>query len=179
MSEDPRSAIVEVMARLGRETQFHIDERYRHFRITDAVTLAVSALLLVLAVFNVYFVRVLYKDLDGTVRNMESMYQRLKNVDADMAVITDRFGGFDRHMQHMQPIGDHMAALAKLMPGMRASMDTMAKDMPTIDQEMGLVVPAMVTIDQRMSQMSAGVAVMRQNTGQMAAPMGFMNNFLP
>jgi len=177
--EDPRGAIVEVMARLGRETQLHIDERYRHFRITDAVTIVVSLLLLVLAVFNVYFVAVLYQDLEVTINNMDSMYQRLKNVDADMAVITDRFGGFDRHIQHMTPIGDHMAALARVMPGMRRNMDAMAKDMPTIEQQMGLVVPAMVGIEQRMNQMGAGVAIMRQNTVQMAAPMGLMNNFMP
>ncbi len=179
MVEDPRSAIVEVMARLGRETQFHIDERYRHFQVTDAVTVAVSVLLLILAVFNVYFVHVLYQDLDRTVNNMDSMYQRLMNVDADMAVITDRFGGFDRHMEHMTPIGEHMSSLARLMPPMRGSMDSIAKDMPIIEQEMSLVVPAMVTIDQRMSAMGAGVSVMRRNTGQMAAPMGVMNNFLP
>jgi len=179
VTEDPRRAIVEVMARLGRETQFHIDERYRHFRITDAVTIAVSVLLMILAVFNVYYVHVLYKDLDGTVSNMESMYERLKDVDADMAVITARFGGFDRQMQHMAPIGDHMAALARVMPRMRGNMDAMAKDMPTIEQQMGLVVPAMGSIEQRMNEMGAGVAIMRQNTVQMAAPMGFMNNFMP
>ena len=136
-------------------------------------------MLLILAVFNVYYVHVLYKDLHGTVSNMESMYQRLKNVDADMAVITDRFSGFDRHMQHMAPIGDHMTGIAGVMPGMRANMDAMAKDMPSIEQQMGLVVPAMVSIEQRMNQMGAGVAIMRQNTVQMAAPMGFMNNFMP
>ena len=37
MGEDPRRAIVEVMARVGRETQYHLDERERHFRITDGV----------------------------------------------------------------------------------------------------------------------------------------------
>ena len=35
MTEDSRRGIVEVIARLGRETQLHLDERHRHFRITD------------------------------------------------------------------------------------------------------------------------------------------------
>jgi len=68
MTEDPRRAVIEVIARLGRETQLHIDERYRHFRITDSVILIISLLLVILAVFNVYYVRVLYQDLNGIVR---------------------------------------------------------------------------------------------------------------
>jgi len=179
MIEDPRRGIVEVMARLGRETQFHVDERYRHFQITDLATISVSVILVVLAVFNVYYVRVLYKDLDGTVSNMESMYSRLKNVDADMTEITKRFESFDHHMQYMTPIGEHIDVLAGIMPDMRANMDAMAGDMPMIDQQMRRIVPAMVDIDQRMQMMGTGVWVMRQNTGQMAAPMGMFNSFLP
>lgn len=53
MREDPRRAVVQVIARLGRETQLHLDERYRHFRITDGVLLFTSVLLVILAVFNV------------------------------------------------------------------------------------------------------------------------------
>jgi hypothetical protein len=179
VSEDPRRGIVEVMARLGRETQFHIDERYRHFQITDAVTIAVSLLLVVLSVFNVYYVRVLYKDLNGTVSNMESMYARLRTVDEDMTVITDRFERFDRHMTHMDPITEHISALAAILPGMGDNMDVMAGEMPAIEQEMIAVVQTMGTIEQRLQHMVGGVSVMRHNTQQMAAPMGIMNSFMP
>lgn len=179
MSEDPRRGIVEVMARLGRETQFHIDERYRHFQITDAVIIAVSLVLVILAVFNVYYVRVLYKDLDGTVTNMESMYERLRKVNEDMTLITDRFERFDKHMTHMEPITTHFTALADILPGMRGNMEQMAGQMPAIDQEMSAIFQTMGTIEQRLQHMVGGVSVMRHNTQQMAAPMGFMNSFMP
>ena len=60
---DPRTPIVQVMARLGRETQLHLDERHRNFKITDKVILVISLLLVLLASVNVYYVRVLYRDL--------------------------------------------------------------------------------------------------------------------
>jgi hypothetical protein len=179
MIEDPRRAIVEVMARLGRETQFHIDERHRHFRITDAVIVAISLVLVILAVVNVYYVRVLYKDLDGTVETMEAMYRKLRDVDDDMKVITRYFGTFEGHMLQMEPMDVNISSLARTLRPMRGNMIEMAADMAAIDTEMSLVQQAMVNIEQRMGQMSGGVAVMRANSWQMAKPMGMMNSIMP
>ena len=179
MTEDPRAAIVEVMARLGRETQFHLDERHRHFRITDAVIVGISLLLVVLAIFNIYYVRVLYKDLDVTVLSMEAMYRKLRNVDDDMRVITEHFGQFDEHMRYMEPIDVNIASLAQTLPPMYGNMKAMAADMATIDADMGLVQQAMLNVDQKMQHMSGGVAVMRANSWQLARPMGMMNSFMP
>lgn len=179
MTEDPRRAIVEVMARLGRETQLHLDERYRHFQITDSVIVAISLVLAILAIFNIYYVRVLYKNLDGTVTSMESMYNKLRDVDDDMKVITSRISLFDQHMQHMQPIDSNITAIAGKLPPVRGSMDEMAADMATIDQEMNLVNQAMGNIDQRMMHMAGGVSIMRANSWQLAKPMGFMNSIMP
>lgn len=179
MIEDPRRAIVEVMARLGRETQLHIDERHRHFKITDAVIITISLLLVVLAVFNVYYVRVLYDDLDVTVENMDSMYRKLLDVDDDMKVITDRFGRFDNHMEHMETITGNISSMATIMPMVRDNMRLMAKDMQTINGEMTLVDEAMVNIDAKMQLMVGGVSIMRTNVWQLAQPMGMMNSILP
>jgi phosphoribulokinase len=179
MTEDPRRSIVEVMARLGRETQFHIDERHRHFKITDAVIIGISLLLVVLAVVNIYYVRVLYKDLDGTVVTMEAMYRKLRDVDDDMKIITEYFGTFEAHMQYMEPMDANITALARTLPPMRGSMVEMATDMASIDSEMGLVQQAMVNMDQRMGQMGGGITIMRANSWQMAKPMGMMNSIMP
>ena len=179
MTEDPRRAIVEVMARLGRETQLHLDERHRNFKITDAVIVTISLLLVVLAVFNVYYVRVLYKDLDVTVRNMESMHQKLVDVEDDMTVITERFGRFDRHMAHMETINSTITSMASSLPNIRDDMSLMAADMGIIDQDMALVRQAMVNIDQKMQHMTGGVSIMRTNVWQLAKPMGMMNSILP
>jgi hypothetical protein len=179
MSEDPRRAIVEVMAKLGRETQFHIDERHRHFRITDAVIVATSVLLVVVAVFNVYYVRLLYQDFNGIVSNMDSMHDHLVNVDADMGVITEKMAAFEGHMAHMEPISGHMTSLAGTLPRVRANMQGIAGDMATIEESMELVGRGMGVIDQRVHGMTNGVAVMRENVGQIARPMGSMMPFGP
>jgi len=179
MIEDPRRAIVEVMARLGRETQYHLDERLRHFRITDSVILITSLLLVILAVFNVYYVRVLYKDFNGIVSNMESMYAHLQNVDTDMDLITGHMADFDRHMVHMEPIHAHMVSIANTMPQLQADMHKITGEMVTIEESMGLVGRGMLVIDQRVHVMATGVAVMRENVSQIARPMGGMMPFMP
>ncbi len=179
MIEDPRRAIVEVMARLGRETQLHLDERHRHFKITDTVIVTISLLLVVLAIFNVYYVRVLYEDLDVTVRNMDSMYHKLQDVDDDMRVITERISRFDDHMQHMETITGNISSMATTLPLVRNDMRLMADDMEVVNDEMALVEQAMVNIDQRMQLMTGGVSIMRTNVWQLAKPMGMMNSILP
>ena len=157
MSQDPRRAIVEVMARLGKETQLHLDERHRHFQITDAVTIVVSFLLVVLAVFNIYYVRVLYTDLDGIVTNMDSMYSNLKQVDKDMMHISQSIELFDQHIHHMTPIHDNIATLAVSLPHVRSNMDLITGDMGLIEQDMGLIGGAMGNMDQRIHQMLGGM----------------------
>ncbi len=179
MNDDPRRAIVQVIARLGRETQLHLDERYRHFRITDGVTIVTSLLLLILAVFNVYYIRVLYQDFNGIVANMDSMYSHLVDVDDDMNIITEQVAGFDAHLAHMEPVHANMVNLSETMPAIRASMDAISKDMFGIEQSMGLIGEGMGIIDQRVYLMTGGVATMRQNVRQFARPIGSMSSFFP
>jgi methyl-accepting chemotaxis protein len=179
MAEDPRRPIVAVMARLGRETQLHLDERYRHFRITDAVIIAISLVLVIAAVVNVYYVRVVYKDLDGIVSNMDSMHRKLVAVNDDMTVIADRFSRVAGHIEHMQPINAHVAGLAGTVPGIREDMDRVSGTMQSIEQNMGRLGRSMGAIDMRVQQMTGGVAVMRENVVQIARPMGKMNPFMP
>jgi len=179
MREDPRRAIVQVIGRLGRETQFHLDERYRHFRITDAVILVISLLLVILAVFNVYYVRVLYVDLNGIVANMYSMHGHLRSVDEDMSVVTKKMDAFDRHIDHMEPIRENIGALAGTMPRIRQDMDAITGNMAGIEQTMSLIGDGMGIIDQRVYLMTGGVGTMRQNVRQIARPFGGVDAFIP
>ena len=179
MSEDPRRAIVEVMARLGKETQLHLDERYRHFQITDAVIIGVSFLLAVLAVFNIYYVMVLYKDLDGIVNNMDSLFGHLTIVEKDMDAISVSVERFDSHIAFMTPIHDNISSLAVSLPKVRYSMDVINNDMGIINQDMGLIDGAMGNMDQRMIQIRGNMGVMRGNMRSMANPMSIMNPMMP
>ncbi len=179
MAEEAKRIAVELVARLGRETQFHLDERHRHFEITNMVILVISVLLLVLAVFNVYFIHVLYQDLNGIVDNMDSMHTNLKKVNRDMTSITARIQSFDRHMQHMDSINGHTRAMAESLPRVSTTMSEMTRQMDTIETDMGLLGQGMTNIDTRFAHMTNSVAVMRENARQMARPMGIMNPFMP
>jgi hypothetical protein len=179
MADDPRRGIVEVMARLGRATQYHIDERYRHFQITDLVIYVTSALLVILAVFNIYYIRTLYNDLTGIVTNMDSMHERLKVTEQDMSTVAGQMAAIDQKMQHMDPIHGHMASLAKTMPHIRVDMHDIAADVGTIEREMGVLGQGMVVIDGRTREMLVPVSTMRENVRQFGGPMGAMNPFMP
>lgn len=179
MREDPRRAVVEVIGRLGRETQLHLDERHRHFIITDGVIIVISLLLVVLAVFNIYHVRLLHQDFNDIVSNMDSMHDHLVDVDEDMMVITGHMASFEGHMEHMEPINAHMASLANTLPKVRAHMHGITGDMGNIEQSMELVGRGMGIIDQRVHAMTGGVANMRANVNQIARPMGNMMPFMP
>jgi len=179
MNEDPRRAVVQVIARLGRETQLHLDERYRHFRITDGVIIVTSLLLMILAVFNVYYVRVLYEDLNGIVANMDSMYGHLVHVDDDMNIIAEQMAAFDEHIEHLEPIHVNMVSLTNTMPGIQSNMNGISKDMLGIEQSMATVGNGMGIIDDRVYLMTGGVATMRHNVREIARPLGGMNSFIP
>ena len=178
MAEDVRRVVVEVVGRLGRETQLHLDERHRHFWITNVVTAAISVLLLILAVFNVYYVRVLYTDLDGIVSNMASMHDHLRDVKGDMLDITVKVNAFDRHMRNMDAISGHTASMGASLPRIGNAMSTLAGQVDTIDKEMVLMRGGMGNVEQRVGRMVGSVALMRENTRQMARPMG-MFPFMP
>ena len=179
MTEDPRRAIVEVMARLGKETQLHVDERERHFEITDIVIIAVSVLLVILAIFNIYYVRVLYHDLNGIVSNMDSMYINMQNVEQDMVNISANIGLFDDHVKNMTPIHKNITQITEKMPKIRSNMHDIREDMGGMGHEMGLLGNAMGSISQRTLQMKAGMSVMRHNVRSISRPMGIMNPILP
>ena len=176
---DPRRPIIEVMARLGRETQLHLDERERHFKITDAVIIGISMILIVLAVFNVYYVRVLYGDLNHIVGTMESMHSSLGQVEQDMLVIADRVDNFDQHMQRLSSISEHVERISDQLPGIHANMQSMTSNMAQIDHDMGQLNQTMGGITPNMAQMSHNMDVMRHNIRQIAGPMGAMNPVMP
>ncbi len=179
MHEDQRRAVIQVMSRISRDTQIALDQRYRHFRITDAIILITSLLLVVLAVFNVYYVRVLYEDLNGIVANMDSMYNHLRGIDEDMVAITKRMDAFDRHIEHMDPIRSNMVELAETMPSVRSNMDMITRHMTGIEQSMDLVGNGMGMIDDRVGLMTEGVRVMRENVRQIARPLRGIGSVLP
>ena len=179
MSEDPRRVMIEVFARLGRETQLHLDERHRHFRITDALIITVSVLLAVLAVFNVYYVHILYQDLSGIVKSMDSMHHHLEDVKDNMISIAGSVNAFDQHMENMDSISGHMASLAETMPVIQGNMDDISGAVRLIDSDMGVLGGGMTNIQQRFGHMTGSVAIIRENVRQISGPMGVMNPVLP
>ncbi|MES9906359.1 MAG: translation initiation factor 2 [Sedimenticola sp.] len=177
--DDPKRIAVEMVGRLGRETQIHLDERHHHFRITNLVIIAMSLLLLILAVFNIYYIHILYQDLTGIVYNMDSMHTNLKDVNYNMITISKKMKSISGHITHMDQITEHTASLTKTMPKITGNMHRIAGEVGVIDQEMTLLSQGMNNIEQRFGQMSGSVSVMRSNVRQISGPMGFMNPVMP
>ena len=179
MADDPRRGIVEVMARLGQATQYHIDERYRHFKITDIVIYVTSALLVVLAMFNIYYIQVLYNDLQEIVVTMDSMHDKLRGIDGDMAAIAQQMDSMDWRIANMEPIAAHMTSIGSNMPRIGDAMDAITTHVGTIDRDMAPLGHGMLVIDQRVHGMLGAVAAIRNSVHQFTGPMGTMNPFMP
>lgn len=177
--EDPRRALIEVIQRLGRATQLHLDERHRHFRITDIVIIATSLLLLLGAAFDVYHARVLYQDFNEIISDMYSMHDHLVGVDTDMGSITANMKSFDDHMTHMDSIAARMDSMSQIMPKIRANTQAMAGEMASVEENMELVRNAMGILDSRIHGMTGGVAMMREQMSQFARPLSGIVPFMP
>jgi methyl-accepting chemotaxis protein len=171
MTEDSRRVWIRAIGRLGRETQLHLDERHRHFRITDAVIISVSLVITIIAVFNVYYVYVLSQGFNNIVDNMESMHQNLIVVKNDMDSITDKIEVFTVHMEHMDTIERNMNTMTTSMGSITGSMTNITGSISGMEQEMALMSAGMSNIDQRTGSMAGSVSIMRENTRQMAKPM--------
>jgi hypothetical protein len=179
MPDDPKKVLVEIVGRLSRETQFHLDERHRHFQVTNLVLITMSLLLFVFAAVNVYYIYLLSEDLDGIVVNMDSMHTNLKQVDGHMVSLTDKVELMDQHLTHMDQITANAGAMADNMVLVRGSMDSITGEVAVINNDMRLINHSMLVIDQRIGHMTGGVSIIRQNMRQMSGPMGFMNPMLP
>ncbi|MCB1849823.1 MAG: translation initiation factor 2 [Gammaproteobacteria bacterium] len=179
VAEDVRRLVISTVGRLGRETQLHLDERYRHFWVTNLLIIIISILLIVVAIFNVYYIRVLYQDLNVIVFNMDSMHTHLRVVKGSMDEITHRVESFDRHMANMDEINRHTSSMSDSLPRIANAMRDMSGEVHAIRNEMAVLQGSMISIDQRVVHMIGGVASMRENVHQIARPMGVMNPFLP
>ncbi len=179
MQDDPRKAIVEVMARLGRETQLHMDERVEHFKITDTAIRRVSILLLFVAVVNIYLVWVLSRNLDGIVQNMDSMQARLIQVDRDMTDIAKTVEKFDSHITYLHIIAANIGSMTTNMPLIRQSTDGMTYSLQNIETNMSGMSASIWDIDNNMKYMGGGISGMQNNVRQFSRPMGIMNPVFP
>jgi uncharacterized protein YoxC len=179
MQDDPRKAIVEVMARLGRETQLHIDERHEHFKITDGVIKRISILLLIVAMINVYLVWVLSENMDGIVNNMDSMRSHLTQIDDDMTDIAITVEQFDAHITYMYVISSNIGNMTANMPLIRVNTDAMTYSMQSIDNDMEGMKSSISEIGSNMFHMTGSVSGMGYNVRQFSKPMGVLNPMFP
>ena len=179
MQDDPRRAIVEVMARLGRETQLHIDERHKHFKITDIVIKRISILILIVAVINVYLVWVLSRNLDGIVNNMDSMRAHLVKIDDHMTDIAITVEQFDTHITYMHVIANNIGLITSDLPLIRINMDPLTENMQSIDYDMNIMKDSIHDIGNSMYHMTGGMAGMEYNVRQFSDPMSVLNPIFP
>lgn len=177
--EDPRRALIEVIQRLGRATQLHLDERHRHFRITDIVIITASILILGGAAFDIYHARLLYQDFNEIITDMYAIHDHLVGVDADMANITTNMKNFETHMVHMESIDERMKSMASTIPQIREHTRIIAGDMSSVQGHMGVVSQSMGILDSRVHAMTGGVSIMRNHVSQFARPASSIAPFMP
>jgi hypothetical protein len=179
MPQKEKRMFIDMVGRLSWETQLHLDERHHHFYINKMIIIFISILLIIIAAVNVYYVAVLYEDLNGIVDNMDSMHSNMQKVSKRMLHITGNVKKFELHMRRMDSIVENTGTMAAMMPGISGNMQKMDKDIAVMDTDMGRMANGMQHVDQRFKHMTQGVAVMRLHVREIARPMGAMNPFMP
>ncbi|WP_456449038.1 translation initiation factor 2 [Thiolapillus sp.] len=179
MAQKEKRMFIDMVGRLSWETQLHLDERQHHFHINKIIVVIISVILIVLAGINVYYVAVLYQDLNGIVNNMDSMHGNMKKVSKRMIHITDNVKEFEHYMRRMDNIVHNTGEMAGMMPSISSSMHQMEADITVMDADMGRMATGMSHVDQRFQHMTQGVAVMRVHVREIARPMGSLNPFMP
>jgi hypothetical protein len=179
MAEDPKRLLVEMVGRLGRETQMHLDERQHHFRINKLIVVIISVMMMIIAMFNIYYVRILWKDLNGIVDNMDSMHTNMQIVSGKMQHMTNNVKSFEYYMRYMDEINEHTSTMAAVLPKLSSNMHDMTEDIVKMEADMRPMAQGMISIDHRFGQMTLGVATMRHHVKQISRPMGAMNPFMP
>ena len=179
MPEEPQRLLVEMVGRLGRETQMHLDERQHHFRINKMVVVVISVIIMIIAVFNIYYVSILWKDLGGIVDSMDSMHTNMQIVSGKMEHMTNNVKSFEYYMRYMDQINEHTSTMAAVLPKIAGNMHDMTGNIVQMEKDMEPMTQGMISIDQRFGHMTLGVAAMRHHVKQISRPMGAMNPFMP
>jgi hypothetical protein len=179
MPQKEKRMFIDMVGRLSWETQLHLDERQHHFYINKLIVLIISVILMILAGINVYYVAVLYEDLNGIVDNMDSMHGNMKKVSKRMVRITDNVKEFEHYMRRMDNIVHNTGEMASMMPSISSSMHQMEAEIAVMDQDMGQMATGMSHIDRRFERMTQGVTIMRVHVREIARPMGSLNPFMP
>jgi len=179
MAQKEKRMFIDMVGRLSWETQLHLDERQHHFYINKIIVIIISVLLMILAGINVYYVAVLYEDLNGIVDNMDSMHGNMQKVSRRMIHITDNVKKFEHYMQRMDSIVRNTGEMAGMMPSISSSMHQMEADIAVMDADMARMAAGMSHVDKRFEHMTQGVAIMRVHVREIARPMGSLNPFMP
>ncbi len=179
MADEEKQLFIDMVGRLSWETQLHLDERHHHFYVNKVIIVLISIFLVVLAVINVYYVAILYRNLNGIVDNMDAMHTHMQRVSARMSHVTDTVEKFETYMRHMDEIEKSTRAMAAMMPSIRGSMGDIREEIAGMDVDMGRMSAGMEHIDRRFRHMADGVGVMRFHVWTISRPMGAMNPLLP
>ena len=165
--------------KLEHISDHHVKERRHHFRITNIYVGIISALILIIAVFNLYYIYDFYKETMNIINTIHALDDTVKIISDDMVQVTSTMAKFKSHMGNMQGIYADVSSMSDVMPLMENNMSGVKTDMGHLNQNMQEISSDMSMIDFHLKNMSGNVTHMEKNIHDMARPMGKFNSILP
>jgi len=165
--------------RLEHISDHHVKERRRHFRITNIIVAIISAFILIIAVFNLYYIYDFYKETMNIVTTIHDLDDTVKVISLSMDQVTVSMGNMKNDMTYMQGVYVDVSAMSDTMPLMQDNMAILRVDMGAMNQSMQQISTDMYAIDYHLKSMSGNVTQMEHNIYDMARPMGKFNDILP
>lgn len=165
--------------KLEHISDHHVQERRRNFRVTNLIVGVISAFILIIAVFNLYYIYDFYMETMKIVNNIHDLDDTVKIISSDMQVITQSMTEFNKHMSSMQGITQDVQAMSGQLPLMQQSLGGIYGDMSALNRSMGQINQSMLSIDNDLKHMSGNVGQMGRSIYEMSVPMSKFNSVLP
>jgi|GEM_PF-3115837 len=165
--------------RLEHISDHHVKERRRHFRVTNMIVAIISSLILIIAVFNLYYIYDFYKETMHIIQNIHDLDDTVKIISVSMDQVTTSMGNMKDDMNHLQGVYGDVSSMSGTMPTMQENMSALTSDMVHLNQSMHHISSDMQVIDFHLKSMSGNVTQMEHNIYDMARPMGKFNDVLP
>ncbi len=171
--------IAKTLVRLEHDAERHRGAHFYHVRRTDIYVKLVIALVVILGLFNIYYLSHSYDQMYNIVDDITDMNKKVIKVSTHMISLTDTMEKVNTHIDRMPLVSLSTKSISDRMPNINNSIHNMLLDMNSINHEMDKLTGSLDLLNANFNNITTGIDVMGGNVNQLSRPMGVLNNFLP
>ncbi|MFK5893222.1 MAG: hypothetical protein QM504_08385 [Pseudomonadota bacterium] len=165
--------------KLEHVSDHHVQERRKHFRVTNFFVFIVSALLMIIAIVNMFYLYGFYQNTLRIIKTTHALDNTVIDISKSMNKIKQSMGKFNTHMSSMEGVYSDVSSISSVMPDMQKSMSSFQSNMNKMNRVMEFVNRDIQLIDFHLKGMTNSVSNLGSDMYKIARPMGMFNGMLP